>query len=99
MVLSQEIESLEGVCPPDQLKIISLKYENLILDVNFEDCPSYIKKIVSLSFSSNNRFILIQLNGIIGQHNRVRSNAELEVFKSKNHLLTPHMCNVAFFNK
>jgi len=77
MVLSQEIESLDTICTPDQLKIISLKYENLILDVNFEDCPSYIKRSVSLSFSTNNRHIPIQLNGIIGQHNRLRPIVEL----------------------
>jgi len=77
IILSQEIESLDNNCTPEQYRIICLKYDNLILDVNFEDCPSYIKRSVSLSFSSNNRFIPIQLNGVIGQHNRVRSNLEL----------------------
>ena len=77
IILSQEIESFDNVCTPEQLKIICLKYDNLILDVNFEDCPFYIKKNVSLSFSSNNRFIPIQLNGIIGQHTRIIPNAEL----------------------
>ena len=77
IILSQEIESLDNICTPEHLKIISLKYENLILDVNFEDCPFYIKKNVSLSFSSNNRHIPIQLNGIIGQHVKIRPIVEL----------------------
>ena len=72
IILSQEIESFDNVCTPEQYKIICLKYDNLILDVNFEDCPSYIKKNVSLSFSNNNRHIPIQLNGVIGQHNKIR---------------------------
>jgi len=77
IILSQEIESLDNVCTPEQFKIICLKYDNLILDVNFEDCPFYIKKNVSLSFSSNNRFVPIQLNGVIGQHIRIRPIVEL----------------------
>ena len=77
IILSQEIESLNNECTQEQYKIICLKYDNLILDVNFEDVPNYIKKSVSLSFSSNNRFIPIQLNGVIGNHMRIRPIVEL----------------------
>ena len=77
IILSQEIESLNNECTPEQYKIICLKYDNLILDVNFEDCPFYIKKNVSLSFSSNNHHIPIQLNGVIGQHMKIRPIVEI----------------------
>jgi len=66
MVLSQELESFDGLITKEQYSIISLKYDNLIQDCMFEEIPYRYKLQVANCFTDAERYIPIQLNGIIG---------------------------------
>jgi len=78
MVLSQDIEGMEDMSF-EQHNIIMLKYDNLITDVAFEDIPAKIKTDVAKSFFDNDRYIPIQLNGIIGNHNKRLSGSLISI--------------------
>ena len=66
MLLSQEIEACDGNVSKETFNILSLKYDNLIQDCSFEEIPLKYKTDVAKCFSDANRYIPIQLNGIIG---------------------------------
>jgi hypothetical protein len=66
MVLSQEIETLEGKVTSDNYHILSLKYDNLIQDCAFEDIPYKYKQQVADIYTKANRYVPIQLNGTCG---------------------------------
>ncbi len=68
MILSQEIEGIDGDIPKDKYDILMLKYDNLINDCDFEDIPTRYKLAASKSFNANNRHTPIQLNGTINNH-------------------------------
>ena len=80
MTLSQEIESLEDNDDKykEKIGIINLKYENLIQDCAFEEIPYRQKMNVAKLFTDANRYVPIQLNGIIGNNSiKRRSNPKL----------------------
>ena len=57
-----------------------LKYENLMTELPFEDIPMKIKTNVSKSFTDANRFVPVQMNGIIANHGiKKRHSAELTI--------------------
>ena len=66
MVLSQEIESIEGDIQKEMYSILTLKYDNLIQDCVFEEIPERYKIMVGIKFGEVDRYILIQINGTIG---------------------------------
>ena len=66
MVLSQEIESIEGDIPRDKADLLMLKYDNLIQDCAFEEIPERYKIMVGIKFGEADRYIPIQINGTIG---------------------------------
>ena len=66
MMLSQEIEACDANISKETYNILTLKYDNLIQDCAFEEIPVKYKIQVATCFSNANRFIPIQLNGIIG---------------------------------
>jgi hypothetical protein len=66
MMLSQEIEACDVNVSKEMYNILTLKYDNLIQDCSFEEIPMKYKIQVATCFSNANRFIPIQLNGIIG---------------------------------
>ena len=84
MVLCQDIESIENMTT-EQYHIIMLKYENLIMDLPFEDVPLKIKQNVSKSFTDAGRHIPINLNGIIANHVvKKRISADLQITNNIN---------------
>jgi hypothetical protein len=66
MILSQEIEGIEGDIPKDKQDLFLLRYDNLIQDCMFEEIPSKYKKLVSNKYTEAGRYIPIQINGTIG---------------------------------
>jgi hypothetical protein len=66
MVLSQDIETIDVNCTKEQYEVILLKYDNLIQDCMFEEIPNRYKVQVANCFTKAERYIPIQLNGIIG---------------------------------
>lgn len=68
LTLSHDLETLDDDDEDykNKLNILSLKYDQLILDCNYEDIPIKYKNYVSKLFTENNRHIPIQLNGTIG---------------------------------
>jgi len=66
MILSQEIEGIEGDIPKDKADLFMLKYDNLIQDCMFEEIPSKYKIIVANKYAEAGRYIPIQINGVIG---------------------------------
>jgi hypothetical protein len=69
MLLSQEIEACDGNVTKESYNILSLKYDNLIQDCSFEEIPVKYKIEVAKCFTDADRYIPIQLNGIIGNTN------------------------------
>jgi hypothetical protein len=69
MLLSQEIEACDGNVTKESYNILSLKYDNLIQDCSFEEIPVKYKIEVAKCFTEADRYIPIQLNGIIGNTN------------------------------
>ncbi len=72
MMLSQEIEACDTNVSKENFNILSLKYDNLIQDCAFEEIPVKYKIQVATCFSEANRFIPIQLNGIIGNTSNIK---------------------------
>jgi len=70
MLLSQEIESIDASDTniKEKIKIINLKYENLIKDCAFEDIPQKNKTNVAKLFGEANRYLPIQLIGTNGNN-------------------------------
>jgi hypothetical protein len=66
MILSQEIEGIDGDIPKDKYDILMLKYDNLINDCMFEEIPQKYKMMVASKYTEANRFVPIQINGTIG---------------------------------
>jgi hypothetical protein len=66
MILSQEVESIEGDIPKDKADLFMLKYDNLIQDCMFEEIPQKYKMMVANKYTEANRFLPIQINGTIG---------------------------------
>ena len=69
--LAQEIDAIEGdEVEVEKYNILTLKYDNLIKNVDFEDINSSIKNRVSNLFINNDRNVPIQVNGISGNFKR-----------------------------
>jgi len=85
MLLSQEIESLDhnDTNINEQIKVINVKYENLIQDCSFEDIPQKHKTNVGKLFGNANRYLPIQLNGTIG-NNIVKRNITMNNINQGN---------------
>lgn len=80
LTLSHDLETLDEDDEDykNKLNILSLKYDTLILDCNYEDIPIKYKNYVSKLFTENNRHIPIQLNGTIGMVKK-RNSGELSL--------------------
>jgi hypothetical protein len=80
LTLSHDLETLDDDDEDykNKLNILSLKYDQLILDCNYEDIPIKYKNYVSKLFTENNRHIPIQLNGTIGMVKK-RNSCELSL--------------------
>jgi len=85
MSLSQELESLDynDKNINEQIKLINVKYENLIQDCAFEDIPQKHKTNVGKLFGEANRYLPIQLNGTIG-NNVVKRNITMNNINQGN---------------
>ena len=68
LLLAGQIENDNEITDSD-FQLISLKYENLINDVLFEEIPTRYKLQVAESFK--NRVVPLQLNGTIGNNIKV----------------------------
>ena len=68
LLLAGQIENDNEITDSD-FQLISLKYENLINDVLFEEIPTRYKLQVAESFK--NRVVPLQLNGTIGNNMKV----------------------------
>jgi hypothetical protein len=66
MILSQEIEGIDGDIPKDKADLLMLKYDNLIQDCLFEEIPQKYKMMVANKYAEANRYVPIQINGTIG---------------------------------
>jgi hypothetical protein len=68
MVLSQEIEAIEGVeeLTKEKVALLTLKYDNLITDCAFEDIPEKYKVWVATKYTEADRHVPIQINGVTG---------------------------------
>jgi hypothetical protein len=66
MILSQEIEGIEGDISKESYNILTLKYDNLIQDCAFEEIPQKYKVQVANKYTDANRYVPIQINGTIG---------------------------------
>jgi hypothetical protein len=65
--LAQEIDGIDGdEIDIDKYNMLVLKYDNLIRTCDFEHIPNNIKTEVSMVFQNNNKYIPIQLNGVMG---------------------------------
>lgn len=89
MVLSQEIESYEQPLKKEHYSIIILKYDNLIQDCMFEEIPYRHKVIVANCFTKAERYIPIQLNGIIGNSFVKRNSTKLTY--SQENIIIPDL--------
>lgn len=78
MLLSQDIEMLEDTDEDykNKLNILSMKFDNLIQDTSFEEVPSNFKKNVAKMYYDANRYVPIQLNGIIGNMSAKKRNSK-----------------------
>jgi hypothetical protein len=68
LLLASQIEN-DNEITDSEFQLISLKYENLINDVLFEEIPQRYKLQVAESFK--NRVVPLQLNGTIGNNVKV----------------------------
>ena len=66
MMLSQEIEGIDGEIEKNKADLFLLRYDNLIQDTAFEDIPQKYKLLVATKYGEANRHIPIQINGTIG---------------------------------
>jgi hypothetical protein len=81
MMLSQEIEACDANVSKETYNILTLKYDNLIQDCAFEEIPLKYKIQVATCFSNANRFIPIQLNGIIGNTVNIKKMSQKNLFQ------------------
>ena len=87
MILSQELENIDGEISKDKYDIIVLKYDNLIQDCAFEDIPSKYKFQVAKLYTENNRYIPIHLNGTIGNLVSNKRNSRDGIVLSNNNIV------------
>jgi uncharacterized protein YutD len=66
MVLSQEIDGIDGDIDKETYDKIMIKYDNLIQDCSFENIPLKYKEQVSKTYTEAGRYVPIQLNGTCG---------------------------------
>ena len=68
LALSHDLEALdyEDSDYKNKLLILDHKYNDLLININFEDIPFNIKNNISKLFNDHGRYIPIQLNGTIG---------------------------------
>jgi hypothetical protein len=68
MILSQEIEAIEGVeeLTKEKIALLMLKYDNLINETSFEDIPEKYKIVVATKYTEADRHVPIQINGVTG---------------------------------
>jgi hypothetical protein len=66
MILSQEIEGIEGDIPKSTADLFMLRYDNLIQDCAFEEIPQKYKMMVGNKYTQAGRYVPIQINGTIG---------------------------------
>jgi len=93
MLLSQEIEASDGNISKDTYNILSLKYDNLIQDCAFEEIPSKYKIEVAKLFTDADRYIPIQLNGIMGNTITKRNSGSKKDLAQPSQL--PHIVQLA----
>jgi hypothetical protein len=77
MVLSQEIDGIDGDIDKETYDKIMIKYDNLIQDCSFENIPLKYKEQVSKIYTDAGRYIPLQLNGVIGRVKRNSGGIEL----------------------
>lgn len=77
MILSQEIEVIEGEITPEQYSIIILKYDNLIAGCMFEEIPQRFKLLVGNLYTKADRYVPIQINGTCGLLSTKRDSRQL----------------------
>lgn len=80
MILSQEIEGIDGDIPKDKIDLFMLKYDNLIQDCAFEEIPQKYKLLVANKYAEANRHVPIQINGTIGNVIKRVADTELSSF-------------------
>jgi len=80
LTLSHDIEMLdyEDTDYKNKLIILDHKYNDLLININFEDIPFNIKNNISKLFNEYDRHIPIQLNGTCGLMNR-RSSDKMNI--------------------
>lgn len=93
MLLSQEIEACDNNVSKETYNILSLKYDNLIQDCSFEEIPLKFKIEVAKCFNDADRYIPIQLNGIIG--NASNSSKRLSNNKKENTTAGATLVNIS----
>lgn len=93
MLLSQEIEACDNNVSKETYNILSLKYDNLIQDCSFEEIPLKFKIEVAKCFNDADRYIPIQLNGIIG--NASNSSKRLSNNKKENTAAGATLVNIS----
>lgn len=78
--LSHDIEALDydDSDYKNKLLILDHKYNDLLININFEDIPFNIKNNISSLFNDHGRYIPIQLNGTCGLMKR-RSSEKLNI--------------------
>lgn len=85
MILSQEIEGIEGEIEKSKADLFLLRYDNLIQDCLFEDIPQKYKVQVANKYTEANRYVPIQINGTIG--NVVKRVNDVEADKQYNNIV------------
>ena len=55
MVLSQEVECIDGEITKEKYELIVLKYDNLIQDCAFEEIPEKYKLLVATKYTDANK--------------------------------------------
>ena len=81
LLLSGQIENDNEITDND-FNIITIKYENLVNDVLFEDIPNRYKKQVVESFKD--RYVTLQLNGCSGNNQYYKRNSGELVVSNNN---------------
>ena len=77
-MIIKELEILEDTDEDykNKINILSMKFDNLIQDTSFEEIPSNFKKNVAKMYYDANRYVPIQLNGIIGNMSAKKRNSK-----------------------
>lgn len=87
MILSQELENIEGEITREKYDIIVLKYDNLIADCAFEEIPSKYKLHVAKIYTESGRYVPIQLNGVIGNLGLKKRNSRDGIVLMNNNIV------------